>query len=179
MVFFHLLFRRDGDGQVMEGDFMKLRQGPRRFVIADDEREIAGKFSGLMAVEQVGQAVKVMRDEDGNVLRRSGEGEAPIHLELLGQRREGRVEVGFIAVDVVGGELDTHEEEAKFDVLVLIGIEDVGVALLNEKVGDSGDETFTVWAVDEENGGLGHSAESIKASLLIARRSMFREFPFR
>jgi hypothetical protein len=116
-----------------------------------------------MAVEQVGQAVEIVGDEDGDVAGRSGEGEAPVHLELLGERGEGGAEVRFIAMGVVGGELDTHEEEAELDVLMLVGIEDVRVALLHEKVGDGGDETFTVGAVDEKNGGLGHGVALIRA----------------
>jgi hypothetical protein len=80
------------------------------------------------------------------------------------------VERCFVAVEVVGGELDTHEEETKLHILVLIGVEDVGVVLLNQKVGDGGDKAFAVGAVDEENGGLGHrgtneSAEFIRAFL--------------
>lgn len=141
------------------------------FVVADDKREVAGKLSGLVAVEQVGQAVEVMGDEDGDVLGRSGEGEAPVHPELLGQWREGCEECRFVTLKIVGGELDTHEEESKLYILVLIGVEDVGVVLLNQKVGDRGDEAFAVGAVDEENGGLGHrgtkeSAELIRAFLL-------------
>lgn len=64
---------------------------------------------------------------------------------------------------VVGGELDTHEEEAELDVLMLVGIENVGVVLLHEEVGDGGDEAFTVGAVNEKNGGLGHGAALIRA----------------
>ena len=108
--------------------------------------------------------MKVVRDEDSDVLRRGGECEAPVHLELLGQRREGGVEVRFVAASVVGGKLDAHKKETKLYVLVLVGVEDVGVAMPDEKVGYGGDETFAVGAVDEKNGGLGHGAELIKAS---------------
>ncbi len=145
-------------GEVVEGNLVESGQLSRRFVVADDEREIAVQLSGLVAVEQVGEAVEIVGDKDGDVLGRGGEGESPVHSELLGQGREGGVEVRFIAIGVVGGELDAHEEEAKLDVLVLVGVEDVGVVLLNQEVGDGGDETFAVGAVDEKNGGLGHGS---------------------
>ncbi len=75
----------------------------------------------------------------------------------------------FVAVSVVGGKLDAHEEEAKLDILMLVGVEDIGVVLLHKKIGNGGDETFAVGAVDEENGGLGHGAALIRA--------FFREAP--
>ena len=136
-------------------------------MVADDEREIAAELAGLVAVEQVGEAVEVVRDEDGDVLRRGGEGETPVHAGTArpaARRRRGSALRR--KSDVVGGELDAHEEEAKLDVLVLVGVEDVGVVLLDEEVGDGGDETFAVRAVDEKNGGLGHGAELIRAFFL-------------
>ncbi|HEV2710308.1 MAG TPA: hypothetical protein VGU67_08860 [Edaphobacter sp.] len=73
------------------------------------------------------------------------------------------MEVHFIAANVVRSELDAHEEEAKFHILMLIGVQNIGVVLLDEKVGDGGDETFAVGAVNEKNGYLGHGDELIKA----------------
>ncbi len=135
---------------------MEVCQWPRRLVIADDQRKVTAKLSRLVTVEQVCQAVEVMGDEDGNILRRGREGEPPVHLKFLGQRSEGGVKVGLVAMDIVGGELDAHKKESKLDILVLIGIKNIGVVLLNQKVGDSGHETFTVGAVDQKSGGLGH-----------------------
>jgi hypothetical protein len=42
---------------------------------------------------------------------------------------------------------------------MLVGIENVGVVLLNEEVGDGGDEAFAIGAVDKKNGGFGHGAD--------------------
>ena len=71
--------------------------------------------------------------------------------------------MSLVATGVVGSKLDAHEEETQLDVLMLVGVENVGVVLLNEEVGDGGNETFAVGAVDEKNGSLGHSAELIRA----------------
>jgi hypothetical protein len=116
-----------------------------------------------MAVKQVGQTVKIVRDEDGDVLGWRGEGEPPVQLELLGQSVEGSAEVRFVTVSMVGGKLYAHEEEAELDILMLVGIENVSVILLYKEVGNGGDETFAVRAVDEENGGLGHGSALIRA----------------
>jgi hypothetical protein len=132
-------------------------------MIADDERHIAGKLPCLVAMKKVGQAVEIVGDEDGDVSGRGGEGEAPVHAELLGQWGEGSMKACFIAEKIVGGELDAHEEESKLHVLMLVGVEDVGVVLMNKEVGDGGDETFAVGAVNEENGGTGHGVGLIRA----------------
>jgi hypothetical protein len=71
--------------------------------------------------------------------------------------------LGFVAGDVVGGERDAHEEETKLDILMLIGVENIGVVLLHQKVGNGGDETFAVGTVDEKNGGFGHGSNLIRA----------------
>jgi hypothetical protein len=63
-----------------------------------------------------------------------------------------------IATDVVGSKLDAHEKQAKLHVLVLVRIENIGVVLLDKKIGDGGDNTFSVGAVNKENGSLGHSS---------------------
>src|ERR1035437_4617293 len=52
-------------------------------------------------------------------------------------------------------ELGAHEEERGFDILVLVGVEDVDVVLIDEEVDDGDDDAFAVRAVDEQDGGLG------------------------
>ena len=61
----------------------------------------------------------------------------------------------------VGGELDTHEEEAKLDILMLVGVEDVDVVTLDEKVDYGGDDSLAVGTVDEQDGdlGIGHGLQ--------------------
>jgi hypothetical protein len=95
---------------------------------------LAAEFAGLVAMEQVGEAVRVLRDEEGDVLEVVGELDAPVHAELLGDGREGGAEGGLVEAGRVGGELDAHEEEAELDVLVLVGVEDVDVVLLTRKL---------------------------------------------
>ena len=53
----------------------------------------------------------------------------------------------------LGRKLHTHEEKRKLDILMLIGIEDVDVVILNKKIDDGDDNALTVGAIDEEYGG--------------------------
>jgi len=52
------------------------------FVVADDEGQVGAEFAGLVAMEEVGEAVRVLRDEEGDVLELVGELDAPVHAEL-------------------------------------------------------------------------------------------------
>ena len=83
-----------------------------------------------------------------------GELDAPVHAELGGDGREGGAEGGFVEAGRVGGELDAHEEEAGFDILMLVGVEDVDVVGVDEEVDDGDDDALAVGAVDEQDGGL-------------------------
>jgi len=102
--------------------------------------------------------VVILRDEEGDVLLRLGELDAPVHLEVARDGRKGGAECGFAEACGVGGELDAHEEEAKLDILMLVGVEDVDVVTLDEEVDDGGDDSLAVRTVDEEDCdfGIGH-----------------------
>jgi len=84
-------------------------------------------------------------------------------VELCGEGGEEIVKLGAGA-GVFGGELDAHEEEGELGVLMLVCVEDVGVVVEDEEVGDGGDDALAVGAVEEEDGclgGGGHWGESI------------------
>ena len=106
----------------------KSASGRAASVVADDEREVAAELAGLVAQQQVGQAVQILRDEERDVLLSVGELDAPVHLELARDGVEGRAKCGFAEASGVGGELDADEEEAELDVLMLVGVQDVGTA---------------------------------------------------
>ena len=134
---------------VVERDAVELRQRPRLGVVAHDQRDGAGEFAGLVAVEQVHQAVQVAGHED----RHRGAGRRvlhpPAHSEALGDGLE-------LARQILAGSrsksvqvpLDPHEEQPQVVVLVLIGVEDVG-AVGVQKVRDGGDNPLPVGAVYE------------------------------
>ena len=97
----------------------------------------------------------ILRDEEGDVLLGVGELDAPVHLEVAGDGLEGRAECGFGEAGGFGGELDAHEEEAKLDILMLVGVEDVDVVTRDEEVDDGGDDSLAVGTIDEQDCGFG------------------------
>jgi len=143
------------DRQVVERDAVELGEGAGVFVVADYEGEVAAELAGAMAVEQIDQAVRVLRDEEGDILHVVGELDAPVHAELSGDGGKGGAEGGLVEAGRVGGELDAHEEEGELDILMLVGVEDVDVVGLDQEVDDSDDDALAVRAVDEQDGGFG------------------------
>ena len=138
---------------------MELGQRASGLVVADDEREVAAELACLVAMQQIDEAVVILRDEEGDVLLGVGELDAPVHLELAGDGLEGRAECGFGEAGGFGDELDAHEEEAKLDILMLVGVEDVDVVALDQEVDDGDDNSFAVGTVDKQDCdlGVGHS----------------------
>src|SRR5665213_4412474 len=100
--------------------------------------------------------MQVLRGEDRDVARHVGELDAPVHAELLRQRFEGGAEGGPVEAGGLGREFHTHEEESQFHILMLVGIEDVDVVVLDEKIDDGDDDALAVGAIDKEYGGPGH-----------------------
>ena len=45
-------------------DFVKVGEGLVIWVVGDNERDFAGEFAALMAVEEIDEAVIVFRDQD-------------------------------------------------------------------------------------------------------------------
>ena len=136
----------------MKVDAMKARQLSRLRVIADDDGDRAVELAILMSVQQVGKAVELLRYEDGHPYRRLRQLEPPPHFQLHGKALEAVLKARQI--EIIEPPLDPHEEQAGFVILMLIGVHDVGAALV-EKHRDTGDQALSIGAVDEERGG-GH-----------------------
>ena len=112
----------------MKRDAVEFRQWACAGVVADNERNLAVEFAGLVAVEQVGIAMQVLRDEDRQACDGGGEFQAPVHTQLGGDGLEVRSE--GVHAEAVERPFDAHEEEAGFVVLMLIGMDDVGAVLV-------------------------------------------------
>ena len=75
--------------------------------------------------------------------------------ELVGDRAERAVEVLQIQAETVQVKLDTGQVVAFFAGLVLLEMQNVAIVTIDE-FGDRGIQTFAVWALDEQNGGVFH-----------------------
>jgi hypothetical protein len=68
---------------------------------------------------------------------------------------EGLVELVQAQLEAFQGPFHPHQEQAGGAVLVLVGVQDVGV-VPEQEVGDGGDQAFFVRAGDQEYGGVAH-----------------------
>jgi hypothetical protein len=149
-----------GDRNHRGGNFVEIGDGLVVGMIGDDQRDFAGKLAAVMPVEEIDEAVVVLRDQDDHARAMRRLREPPLHLELFGDWREmfgefGEVFIREVDVEVFGIELDAHQEEPRFFVGVFVGMQDVS-AVAVDKVGDGGDFAFGVRAGDEEDGGGFH-----------------------
>ena len=72
---------------------IKVGQPRRARVIAADDGYLATQFAVVMAIEQVGQAVIVVGDQDCDSGPMIGEGEPILHQEAVGHMVEMRFEL--------------------------------------------------------------------------------------
>jgi len=114
-------------------------------VIAYDSGNLPMQLTVLMPVQKIGQTVQLLRDENGHPRRCLRQFEAPPHVEfsreILELRFEGR------EVEILEPPLDPHEKELRFVILMLVGVDDVRAAFV-EQHRDAGDEALPIRAVD-------------------------------
>ena len=133
-------------------------------VVADDGDDVAGELAGVPAIEQVGQAVVVLADEERQARAARRALEAHLHGEARGDVGEGGVEAVATVErqrEAVELPLDAHEEELELGVLVLVGVHDVG-AVAVEELGDGGDDAALVGAVDEQRRRVTHAGVALQ-----------------
>src|SRR5262249_40590529 len=116
------------------------------WMVADNERNVTDQLTALMPVEQIDQAVIVLRDEQSEAVRPVGALDAPAHLEALGDR--GELGNTFLDAEIKAGQvpLDARQEQPALRVLMLVGVQDVGVVLV-EKLRHRGGDPFPVGTV--------------------------------
>jgi hypothetical protein len=108
-----------------------------------------------VAIEEILQAMVILRNEDGYAWAAAGVGEPPVHLEVAGNGSEALGKLGQVKIKVRRVELDSGQKKIGFLVSVLIGEQDVAV-VAKDKIGNRGDDSFAVGAGDEKDGGVGH-----------------------
>ena len=176
-----LVARGSGHRHVFERNSVERCQTLHIAVVGDDEGNLAEQFARAPAVQQIGHAVQILRTEEGHARQRGAGGQLPAHVQLRGQRGKGgpkalQIEASrrrrdrgrLLGRDAAGlcvrktgtavrqAPLDAHEEEAQFVVLVLVGVEDVGAAFIEQRR-DARHQALAVRAIDEQNGGIFHA----------------------
>src|SRR5581483_2845960 len=138
-------------------DTVEVSQPSAIRVVADNEWNFACQLAALVAVQQIGKAMVVMRDKDRHLGLVARKRQPPIHLEPLcdGRKRGG---------ELLGGHGESrqvpfhpHQEEPELGVLMFIGVQDVAVPLVNE-IGNGRYQALTVGATYQQNGAVLHAA---------------------
>src|SRR5208283_3413500 len=140
-----------GDGNVMEGDTVKIGVAFRVQMAADDQRKIALEFSAALAIQQIHQPVIKLGNEDGHPRAVIAQGDAPVHAELVRNRAKRPVEVLHVQAEPVEVPFDTRQVVALFAGLMLFEIKNISIVAV-DKFGDGGVQAFALWALQEKNG---------------------------
>src|SRR5215469_4190851 len=150
-----VFFRHGND---VQRDFVKVGPALGIWMIADDKGDFAGELACVLAVEQVGKAVVVARNEDRDFRAIAGRRYTPLHFEVLGDRLEMHRELrnGYGKA----GELpfNSDEEEIQVCVEMFVPIDDVAVAV-GDEIGDRSRDALAVGAADKQSGGFLHGCE--------------------
>ena len=140
------------DGPYVVGDVELLGDVAQVVVVADDAGNVDGPLAGLVAGEQVVEAVTHAADEDGHAGAYVVEVEAEGHVVAWG------VECGDVLADLVARDEEcvelpfySHEEDAVLAVDVLVEVDDVALVVRNE-LGDVGYDALPVGAVEQQDG---------------------------
>ena len=72
------------------------------------------------------------------------------HLERFGDGREGRRDLAWRDLEVFEGELRAHQELTELAVGVMVGIQDVAAAIMDEP-GDARHDALAVLAMDQQH----------------------------
>jgi hypothetical protein len=124
-------------------------------MVGNNQRDFAAQFTTLVPIEEILQAVVVLRNENGNARSVGGMGEPPIHLEFAGNRLEALGELRQVKIKIGRIELDTRQKKIRFLISMLIGEKDISVVAKNE-FGNRSDHTFAIRTGDQEDGGIMH-----------------------
>ena len=142
-----------GDGNVMEGDAVKIGVAFRVDMIANNQRKIAFPFSAPLAIQQIHQAVILLGNEDGQARTVIAQRDAPVHAELVRDGAKRAVEVLHVQAESVQIPLDTRQVVTLFARLMLLEVKNTSIVAAN-KLGDGGVQPLAVWAPHEKNGAV-------------------------
>src|SRR5271165_4499673 len=119
---------------VMKLDAIEISQGFSILVIADYQWNGAVKFSGLLPMQQIGQAVQVLRHEDGHLQPLGLKLQPPTHPEIRGH--DAKLVPKHGQIKTVERPFHAHEKQAGLLVLVLVRVRYVGTVAI-EKARDA------------------------------------------
>ena len=130
---------------------MEFGQAAAVFVVGDNQRDIAIEFANAVAVQQVDQAVFVFGYKDGHARLAYRQRYLPLHIVLFGDGGKGGGKAVHRQGKAVQVPLHAHQEQVFHRVLVLVGVQDVGV-IGQQEIGDGCNQAVAVRAADQQGG---------------------------
>ena len=110
-------------------------------------------LSGLVPVQQVRQAVQVLRNQDRHPRRLRHQVEAPAHLKSFRQHSKFLAE--RVQVKARKFPFHPHKKQLSLGILMLVGMRNIG-AISIQKVGNTRHQTLPVRAIDQKNRRIPH-----------------------
>ena len=101
-------------------------------MIGNDRGRDHRKLAGSPAIENVGEAMVRFRYQQHHPPLVGAVAHLPVHAEAFGDRGEAGLQRRQLHGEIGGGEDHPHEELLGFDVVELLGIEDV-LSVMGEK----------------------------------------------
>ena len=129
-----------------KGHSIKIGDGLVIGMIGDNAGDIAIEFAALMAIEQINQAVVVLRNQYGHPLAYIRNRDAPLHLKFGGDLTEMPNEITQGKVEVGGIEFDTHQKSAGIAVPMLVSVKNTAAMLVNESR-NAGDHALPIGTI--------------------------------
>ena len=114
-------------------------------MVGDDRGRVHRKLTGAPAIENIDQAMIGFRDQKHHPLARGAVAHLPVHGETVCDRGEAGLQRRQFHREVGGGEHHPHEEFVGFDVVELLGVENV-LPAIGEERRDDGNDSRTIRA---------------------------------
>jgi hypothetical protein len=124
-----------------------------------------------MSLEKIGKAMILLRDENRDAAPPIRFMHAKSHLERLGDGLERRGDLISWDLETFQLELRPHQEMSRLAVGVMVGVEDVPAVVMDEPR-DTGDDSFAIPTVDQENNRVTLSAHGTGSSWTVGTETV-------
>ncbi len=147
-----------GDRQAVKGNVAEVDMGIGfARMIGDDRDRRHPELAATPAVEEIDQTMVETRDHENDPLQPVGGTHRPCHREIGGDRLEGVTQALEVRIGRGSVERHPHEEVAGFDIVELLGVENVEPAA-EQGGGDFRDDAGPVDAREREDVASGRHA---------------------
>src|ERR1700740_933670 len=121
-----------GDRNVVERHAVKIGVMLGVQVIADDQGKLTGKFPVTLSIQQIHEAVIVLRNKNRDAWSVIAQADDPIHAKLVRNGAKGAVKVFQVQSESLEVPFDAREVVALFTGLMLLEMQDIAVVSVDK-----------------------------------------------